>query len=82
MKILHIDASASNAATSHTRRLSRELVDRLKAANPDAAVVYRDVVANPLPHVDMTIRQAWTREDSAASIRKGRLRRTITSRPT
>ena len=65
MNILHIDASASDAATSHTRRLSRELVDRLKAAHPDATVVYRDLVANPLPHVDMTIRQAWTPENSA-----------------
>ena len=65
MNILHIDASASDAATSHTRRLSRELIDRLKAANPGATVVYRDVVANPLPHVDMTIRQAWTPENSA-----------------
>lgn len=64
MNILHIDASASDTATSHTRRLSRELVDRLKAANPDMTIVYRDVVANPLPHVDMTIRHAWTPENS------------------
>lgn len=65
MKILHLDASASDAATSHTRRLSGQLVDRLKAANPGATVVYRDVVADQLPHVDMTIRQAWTPENSA-----------------
>jgi FMN-dependent NADH-azoreductase len=65
MNILHIDASASDAATSHTRRLSSELVERLKAANPGATVVYRDVVANQLPHVDMTIRQAWSPESSA-----------------
>ncbi|WP_010219339.1 NAD(P)H-dependent oxidoreductase [Sphingomonas sp. PAMC 26621] len=67
MKILHIDASASDAATSHTRRLSRELVERLKAASPGATIVYRDLVANQLPHVDMTIRQAWTPEHSDAS---------------
>ena len=59
MNILHIDASASDAATSHSRRLSAELVDKLKAANPGASVVYRDVVLDRLPHVDMTIRQAW-----------------------
>jgi FMN-dependent NADH-azoreductase len=64
MNILHIDASASDAATSHTRRLSSQLVERLKAANPGATVVYRDVVANQLPHVDMTIRHAWTPENS------------------
>lgn len=62
MNILHIDASASDAATSHSRRLSAELVQKLKAANPGASVTYRDVAANPLPHVDMTIRQAWTPE--------------------
>ena len=62
MNILHIDASASDAATSHTRRLSAELVAKLKAANPGAQVTYRDLAAEPLPHVDMTIRQAWTPE--------------------
>lgn len=63
MNILHIDASASDDATSHTRRMSGDLVERLKAANPDATVVYRDVVAMQLPHVDMTIRHAWTSEN-------------------
>ena len=62
MNILHIDSSASDSASSHSRRLSAELVGKLKAANPGAAVVYRDVAADPLPHVDMTIRQAWVPE--------------------
>ena len=62
MNILHIDASASDAAASHSRRLSAELVDRLKGANPGASVIYRDVVADRFPHVDMTIRQAWMPE--------------------
>jgi FMN-dependent NADH-azoreductase len=65
MNILHIDASASDSTTSHTRRLSGELVERLKAANPCATVVYRDVVADQLPHVDITIREAWTPENNA-----------------
>ncbi len=60
MKILHLDASASDNATSHTRRLSSELVARLEASNPGTTIVYRDLVANQLPHVDMTIRHAWT----------------------
>lgn len=59
MNILHIDASASDAATSHSRRLSAALVEKLKAAHPGASVVYRDVAAERLPHVDLTIRQAW-----------------------
>lgn len=65
MNILHIDSSASDTSTSHTRRLSGDLVERLEAANPGATVVYRDVVANQLPHVDMAIRQAWTPENVA-----------------
>lgn len=64
MNILHIDASASESAVSHTRRLSSELVERLKTANPGATIVYRDLVANQLPHVDMTIRHAWTAENT------------------
>ncbi len=62
MNILHIDASASDAASSHSRRLSAALVERLKAANPGASVTYRDVMVDQLPHVDMTIRQAWAPE--------------------
>lgn len=59
MNILHIDASASDAAASHSRRLSAELVEKLSAANLGASIVYRDVAADRLPHVDTTIRQAW-----------------------
>lgn len=62
MHILHIDASASDGVTSHSRRLSAELVEKLKAANAGATVTYRDVAQDRLPHVDMTIRQAWSPE--------------------
>ena len=63
MNILHIDASASDTATSHTRRPSSELVARLQGGKPGATIVYRDLVANQLPHVDMTIRHAWMPEN-------------------
>ena len=62
MHILHIDASASDGVASHSRRLSAELVEKLKAAHAGATVTYRDVAKDRLPHVDMTIRQAWTPE--------------------
>ena len=62
MNILHIDSSASDSAESHSRRLSAELVEKLKAANPGASVVYRDVAVDRLPHIDMTILQAWVPE--------------------
>ena len=60
--ILHIDASASDAETSHSRRLSAHFVERLKAAHGGVTVVRRDVVAETLPHVDTRIRQAWSTE--------------------
>jgi FMN-dependent NADH-azoreductase len=62
MNILHIDSSASDALTSHSRRLSSEIVETLKAVNPGASVTYRDVAADQLPHIDLTVRQAWTPE--------------------
>lgn len=65
MNILHIDSSASDGASSHTRRLSSDLVGRLRVSNPAATIVYRDLVAHQLPHVDLTIRQAWSSEASA-----------------
>ena len=62
MHILHIDSSAADGVTSHTRRLSAELVEKLRAANAGATVTYRDVARDRLPHVDITILQAWTPE--------------------
>ncbi|USI73913.1 FMN-dependent NADH-azoreductase [Sphingomonas morindae] len=64
MKILHLDVSASDVATSHTRRLTSRLVERLKEANSGATVIYRDLVANQLPHVDLTILHAWMPENA------------------
>ena len=40
MHILHIDASAGDGATSHSRRLSAGLVEKLKAADAGATVTY------------------------------------------
>lgn len=62
MNILHLDASASDYADSHTRRLSAELVERIKTTTPESAVVYRDLAATPLPHIDTSIRKAWAAE--------------------
>jgi FMN-dependent NADH-azoreductase len=51
MNILHIDSSPAGDH-SYSRKLSASLVDKLKSDNPGATVVYRDLVANPLPHLD------------------------------
>ncbi len=48
-KILHLDSSAKGE-TSVTRKLTAEAVAKLKTQS-DVTVVYRDLTANPLPHI-------------------------------
>ncbi|WP_330970743.1 NAD(P)H-dependent oxidoreductase, partial [Lysobacter sp. A3-1-A15] len=50
MKLLHIDSSALGA-NSVTRELSAAVVARWQEALPDLQVVYRDLDAEPLPHL-------------------------------
>ena len=57
--ILHIDASVEDAETSHSRRLSAQLVDALQRNHPGASVTRRDVDADRLPHVDASFRKSW-----------------------
>ena len=49
--ILHIDASARYEG-SVTRPLSAKAIAKLRAADPGATVVYRDLTRNPLPHIE------------------------------
>lgn len=51
MKLLHIDSSISGQASA-SRQLTRQIVDRLTAADPKAEVTYRDLDRAPLPHLD------------------------------
>jgi|SRR5688572_18042979 len=51
MKILQIKASVFNGS-SQSSRLSDQLVAQLRAQNPGAEVVQRDLVADPVPHLD------------------------------
>jgi FMN-dependent NADH-azoreductase len=49
MKLLHIDSSAlGNHSVS--RALTADIVAQFKRTHPDAAVRYRDLAAQPLPH--------------------------------
>ena len=50
MKLLHIDASILGA-NSASRQLSTAVVERLRAATPGLTVTYRDLAAEPLPHL-------------------------------
>ena len=50
MKLLHIDSSILGTQSA-SRELSAAWVAGWKANHPDASVVYRDVAAQPLPHL-------------------------------
>jgi FMN-dependent NADH-azoreductase len=47
---LHIDSSISGD-NSASRAISRSIVDQLRAADPAARIVARDLVSDPLPHL-------------------------------
>lgn len=49
-QLLHLDASALGAG-SVTRELSAAIVARWQAASPGLAVAYRDLDADPVPHL-------------------------------
>ena len=50
MTILHIDSSI-NGENSASRAISKSIVDQLKTGQWGEEVVYRDLAANPLPHL-------------------------------
>ena len=52
MTILQIDASI-NGDKSASRAISRALADQLAGSRPDRTIVYRDLAANPLPHLTL-----------------------------
>ncbi|MEV4415160.1 NAD(P)H-dependent oxidoreductase [Catellatospora sp. NPDC049609] len=52
--LLHLDASARRE--SFSRKLSSVYAETWRAAHPQAGYVYRDLAAQPVPHIG----QAWT----------------------
>lgn len=52
MTILHLDASI-NGDNSASREVSRSIVEQLKGSNWGEPIVYRDLAANPLPHLTL-----------------------------
>jgi FMN-dependent NADH-azoreductase len=49
-RLLHLDSSA-DPVTSRSRAITRTFAEAWAAAGPDNTVVYRDLHANPLPHL-------------------------------
>ena len=52
MTILHLDASI-NGDNSASRAISRSIVDQLSIENGGGDIVYRDLAADPLPHLTL-----------------------------
>ena len=52
MTILHLDASI-NGENSASRAISRSIVDQLTIERGGADIVYRDLAAEPLPHLTL-----------------------------
>ena len=52
MTILHLDSSI-NGENSASRAISRSIVEKLKGGQWGEEVVYRDLAANPLPHLTL-----------------------------
>ncbi|HEY8592424.1 MAG TPA: NAD(P)H-dependent oxidoreductase [Sphingomicrobium sp.] len=52
MTILHLDSSITGE-NSASRAISRNIVSQLKSALSGEKVVYRDLVADPLPHLTL-----------------------------
>ena len=52
MTILHVDSSITGDASA-SRALSSAVVQRLREAGADAAVEYRDLVADPVAHLTL-----------------------------
>jgi FMN-dependent NADH-azoreductase len=50
VKLLHIDSSISGDGSA-SRALTREIVERLKSAHPEARLTYLDLAAEELPHL-------------------------------
>ena len=52
MTILHLDSSI-NGDNSASRAISRSIVDQLSIENGGGDIVYRDLAADPLPHLTL-----------------------------
>ena len=49
--LLHLDSSLRSAPDSRSRRLSARYADTWRSAHPDGTVTYRDLAADPVPHL-------------------------------
>ena len=65
MNLLHLDSSILGSAST-SRDLTAQIVERLKARQPQLKVTYRDLAAAPLPHYSA---ESLVAQDPAAAAR-------------
>jgi FMN-dependent NADH-azoreductase len=65
MNLLHLDSSILGD-NSASRAISAAIVERLRALHPEINVTYRDLVEQPVPHLDF---QAFTGLEQADELR-------------
>jgi len=63
--ILHIKSS-SNVQSAFSRQIGAIVAERLKVQNPGARIVERDLVTNPVPHIDPEFLGAMSSGDDTA----------------
>lgn len=69
MKILHLD-SGLFIDQSVSRKLSADIAEKLRQDFPEAQITYRDLVTQPISHLDAEILFAGSTEDSQRSERQ------------
>jgi FMN-dependent NADH-azoreductase len=69
MKLLHIDSSVLGPH-SVSRKVSAAITERLRQATPDLDVVYRDLSATPLPHLNASHLAAAQGAASSAEVQQ------------
>ena len=72
MKLLHVDSSIQGAH-SISRQLSAEIVAKLRQVTPDLEITYRDLAAQPVPHLSGSTFAAGSRHLGS----RARIRNTI-----
>ncbi|NUX57650.1 FMN-dependent NADH-azoreductase [Paraburkholderia youngii] len=65
-KLLHIDSSIQTDR-SVSRQLSDAIVKRLKDSEHPLEVIYRDLAADPLPHLSAAVFASFSGQDEASS---------------
>lgn len=66
MKLLHLDSSISGTGSA-SRAISAAVVERLRETDPSVDVTYRDLVAQPIPHMTL---DDYVRLDGGADVQQ------------